>query len=287
VSAIIRQSVSADPAKSTAIWWPLRAWLGVEVLFGLAASAAIFLDPVSNPSNFAWPIKPTVMAATLGAFYVASLFTLVPSLFVREWQNVRVIVLPGAIFTAVLLLATILHWDRFSTTLLPFYIWLASYVLPPPIFAAMYWWHQSRSRPTGADLGDPMPGAIRGFLLINGLILTVFALIAFVVPAVLQSIAPWTFTPLTARAFCGFLSLAGLFQIGMAWENDLVRARLAAPLLIAFPFAMAIQLYRFAVEVAWSNLALWVFLLDIVVSAIVCLIVLLRVSGRRKHVRAA
>jgi hypothetical protein len=270
------EAAGVAPAKALAVWWPLRAWLGVEVLFGLGASLAIFLNPGGSLTNFAWPIKPDIMAATLGAFYLASLFTLVPSLFIRVWQDVRVIVLPGALFTATLLLATILHWDRFSTTTLPFYIWLASYVLPPPIFAAMYWWHQNRSRPVGADVERPMPGAIRAFLAVNGLVLTAFALVTFVVPSVLQQIAPWTFTPLTVRAFCGFLTLVGLFQLSMAWENDLIRARVAAPMLIAFPFALAIQLVRFSGEVTWTNAALWIFIADVVVSGFVCLAVSLK-----------
>ena len=100
------------------------------------------------------------MAATLGAIYGAStLFTLMPSVLIKTWQNVRVLVLPGTVFTTVLLIATFLHWDRFSTTVVPFTIWFASYLLPPPIFAAMYWWHQRRSRPVGADIEHPLPPA--------------------------------------------------------------------------------------------------------------------------------
>jgi hypothetical protein len=279
MSSMSPGTVSSKRARTLPVWWPLRAWLAVEVLFGLGASIAIFLQPGGSLSNFAWPIKPDVMAATLGAFYLASLFTLAPSLFVRVWQNVRVIVLPGAIFTAVLLLATFLHWDKFSTTTVPFYIWLLSYVLPPPIFAAMFWWHQGRSRPVGSDIEHAMNGSIRTFFFVNGLGLTAFAAVAFVVPSILQQIAPWTFTPLTARAFCGFLTLVGLFQISMAWENDSVRARIAAPMLIAFPFALAIQLLRFSSEVRWTNLALWVFIVDIVASALLCLAVWLQARG--------
>jgi len=280
MSAISPGTATLERAKTLPVWWPLRAWLGVEALFGLGASLAIFLDPGGSLANFAWPIKPDVMAATLGAFYLASLFSLAPSVFITLWQNVRVIVLPGAIFTTVLLLATVLHWDRFTASL-PFYIWLASYVLPPPIFAAMYWWHQCRSRPVGADVEHPLPGALRAFLFVNGVALTAFAAVAFVVPSILQQIAPWTFTPLTTRVFSGFIVLVGLFQVGMAWENDLIRARIAAPMLVAFPFAIAIQLARFSAEVRWTNIALWVFLIDIILIALVCLAVWMQASGRR------
>ena len=272
-------AATLERAKSLPAWWPLRFWLGVEVLFGLASSAAIFLNPGGSLANFAWPIKPDVMAATLGAIYFSTLFTLVPSVFIGVWQNVRVLVLPGAVFTTVLLIATYLHWDKFSTTTIPFYVWFASYLLPPPVFAAMYWWHQSRSQPVGTDIGRPLPGAVRAFLLVNGLAVTVFVVVAFAVPTILIQIAPWTFTPLTARAFCGLVSLVSVVQICMAWENDVSRARIAAPMLVAFPLALGIQLFRFSAEVQWANLALWVFVLDAVLTALVCLVVLMQAGG--------
>ena len=47
----------------TAIAWPLRAWLAVEVMFGVAAVSAIGISPGNTKTNFAWPITPVVMAA--------------------------------------------------------------------------------------------------------------------------------------------------------------------------------------------------------------------------------
>ena len=44
----------------------------VEVLFGLLSILAVFLFPEQTDINFAWPVKPAVMAATLGAFYLAA-----------------------------------------------------------------------------------------------------------------------------------------------------------------------------------------------------------------------
>ena len=49
-------------------------------------------------------------------------------------EMIRVMVLPTALFSTAQLAATILHWDKFTVDSTPFYVWLASYVLPPPIF---------------------------------------------------------------------------------------------------------------------------------------------------------
>src|SRR5262245_3816737 len=186
----------------TSIWWPLRAWMVVEIVFGLLAILTIFLDPGNTATNFAWPIKPDVMAATLGAFYAASAIIFILPLFARTWQQVRAMIIPTAIFATAMLLATFLHWDKFSVGTRPFAVCLASYVLPPPIFAALYWGHQQRAAPVGTGITAPIPSWSRAFLRTNGAIVAGLALVLFAVPALLQQTGPWNFTPLTVRTLC-------------------------------------------------------------------------------------
>ena len=84
---------ATTPAPTTRIWWPLRTWLAVEVGFGVLAILTIALAPQNTATNFAWTIKPDVMAATLGAFYLSSALLFVPVLFARSWQDIRAMTL--------------------------------------------------------------------------------------------------------------------------------------------------------------------------------------------------
>src|SRR5215213_9358371 len=254
----------------TPIRLPLRLWLTVEVLFGLAAISTVFLRPEDTANSFAWPIQPAVMAAVLGAFYVSSAFLFVLALFARRWQQVRVMVLPTAAFSTAMLLATVLHWDKFSVGTFPFLIWFASYVLPPPIFVALYVWHQRRAAPPGAGIEIPFVGWARTFFLVNGGAVSALAVLGFAAPGVLSSAAPWDMTPLTTRALCGWLLAVGLLQVSMAREGDWRRARLATTMLMVLPVAVLIQLGRFADQVDWGSRALWVLLADLSAVAGVC-----------------
>lgn len=56
----------------------------------------------------------------------------------------------------------------------------------------------------------------------------------------------------------------------MAWEGDWRRARLATTMLIVLPFAVLIQLARFADQVDRGSVALWVRLADLSAVAGVC-----------------
>ncbi|MEO8082561.1 MAG: hypothetical protein ABI780_01930 [Ardenticatenales bacterium] len=258
----------AAPATATPVVWWLRAWMIVEIFFGLAAISAIFLRPDHTATNFAWPIKSTVMAAVLGAFYFASALLFVLPLFEKRWQNVRVMILPTAIFAAMMCLTTFLHWSKFSLGTLPFGVWLASYVLPPPIFVAAYLWHQRRAEPVGRAIEAPLPTAARSFLHFNGMAVVLAALALYAVPALLLTRGPWPLTPLTVRALCSWLIGVGLLQHWMAWENDWRRVRLATAMLLLLPPALFVQLARFRDEVAWSNPALWLLLVDVTTAGL-------------------
>jgi hypothetical protein len=253
--------------EETPVAWPLRAWFIAEIFFAVASSWAIFVAPQSTASNFAWPIQPAVTAALFGAIYLSALPLMVAGFFTRIWERVRVIVLPAAVFTAVMLLPTLLHLDKFATGSVAFTIWLASYVLPPPVFVACYVWQQMRSQRVGSGIVAPLPKLERSFLFANGATLMAFSTAVMLFPAILQAIAPFTFTPLTARAFAGYITLVALLQISMACENDWPRSRLATVLLIPLPFAILFQLVRFGNQVQWSNVALWIFLLDVILVA--------------------
>jgi hypothetical protein len=267
MSEHIAQTAPTAAPDKTAAAWPLRASFVAEVFFALASSSAVLLAPEATASNFAWPIKPVVVAALFGAIYFCALLLMIGGFLTRIWEHVRVIVLPSAVFTAAMLLPTFLHLDKFATGSVSFNIWFASYVLPPPVFVACYLWQQKRAQPVGIGITASLPDFARGILFANGAALLLVAIAVMLHPPILQAIAPFAFTPLTARALAGFLTLASLLQISMACENDWLRARLATVMLIPLPFVMLFQLLRYSGEVQWHNLALWIFLADTAVIA--------------------
>jgi len=248
--------------KGILIAWPLRVWLAVEVLFGIGAVLAVGMAPAKTATNFAWPVNPTVMAAVLGAFYITSAPLFLLPFLAKRWEMIRAMILPTALFSTIQLAATFIHFDKFSVGTTPFYVWLASYLLPPPIFIAAYLWHQKRSETEIiTEAGDEIPGWLKWGLLILGGLMTVIAALAFFAPTIFIPAFPWKLTPLTARSLSGWLAAVGTMMLSMRHENSLIRSRLTTPMLIlAFP-ALLLQMMRFSDEVNWSSPLLWVGLL--------------------------
>jgi hypothetical protein len=222
---------------------------------------AIGVFPADSKTNFAWPIQPVVMAAVLGAFYITSAPLFLLPLFAKRWEMIRVMILPTALFSTVQLAATFLHWDRFSVGITPFYVWFASYLLPPPIFISAYVWHQRKAASLPVASNDPIPSWLNRLLIICGGILTATAILIFFFPNLLIPIFPWQLTPLTARSLSGWLIAIGTILLSMSYENDRTRARLATPMLILILPVLLLQMGRYANEVNWNNPVLWISLI--------------------------
>jgi hypothetical protein len=240
----------------TPIALPLRIWLVVEVLFGIGATLAIGVSPAESQTNFAWHIQPVVMAAVLGALYTCSALLALLVCFAKRWEMIRIIILPLALFTTIQLIATFLHWDKFSVGTTPFYVWFASYLLPPPIFIAAYLWHQRKAK-NETSTSDEIPAWLRWILLIVGIIFVLIAIIAFFFPSLLIPIFPWQLTPLTSRSLSGWIAIVGVLMLSMYRENHRTRSRLAIPMLILILPTLLLQLTRFSNEVNWASPTLW------------------------------
>lgn len=262
---------------SLSIARPLRAWFAVEVLFGVLAISAVGLAPDRTATNFAWSISPTVMAATLGAFYIASAPLFIMPLFAKRWVMVRVLVLPVVAFSLVQLVATFVHWDKFHVDSAPFAVWFASYVLPPPIFLAGYWWHQRRTgeEPVTVSLAP----AVRGAAMVIGALFVALALVMLFAPGSITGRFAWKLTPLTAGSAAGWLVAVGGMHLSIARENDVARSRLATPFLIVPLPALLVQWARFADEVDWGSAALWL-VVALFSASLLCGLALTRGSWR-------
>jgi hypothetical protein len=246
-----RTAMDGTPVNGTPIGWPLRAWFVVELFFAVSATISVALHPDQTSINFAWTIKPPVMAALIGSFYAALAPVVVLVIFARRWEMVRVFVLPGMVFTFAQLVVTFVHWDRFAVGTGPFNIWFASYLLPPPVFLGCYLWQQRRADPMHFDA--PLARWQRVSLWVLGGLFTLEALIGLVRPVWFSASAPWPITPLNARALGGYFLLLGLMMLSMARENHRDRVRIVSPFLVLLLPVVAFQVSRFADQVDWQH----------------------------------
>jgi hypothetical protein len=238
-------------------------WVGAFLVF-LAGIQLYFLTEYTD-TWFAWTIDSALTAAFLGAFYWTSVALASLSAPQGVWARARV-GLPGVqIFVVLMLVATLMHLDKFhfdSSDLIAkgaAWLWLAVYALEPPVLFAIY---LNQLRVPGIDppRGAPAPRWFLGLIAVQAAAVLVAGVALFVVPDEAGNWWPWTLTPLTARAITAWLIGLGLVLLSSLREKDFIRLRPATLSYIVLGALQFIALVRYPDEVDWGAIRTWVYI---------------------------
>lgn len=198
----------------------LTRWVAIGVIpFLVAAFIILAFFPNRTGEFFAWPITPPMTALLMGAGYLGGAYFFARVATESRWRRVAIGFPAVTVFTVAMLAATLLHMDRFNVGTLPFYTWLALYIVTPVLIPVL--WLRNRN-PAAAEpeAGDVrVPGAVRVVLALVSLVQLGFAVVGFARPDILASVWPWEFTPLTGRVLSGWLAFLGVGGLVMARET--------------------------------------------------------------------
>jgi hypothetical protein len=248
---------------------------------GFAAGLPLFLNS-GDTHQFAWTIKPPLTAAFLGAAYWGSLVLNLLASRERLWARVRIALVPGFVFTSLMLVATLAHLDRFhlgssSNTLgrAVAWIWLAVYIAIPPLtLAALI----AQLRVPGVDpaRAAPLPGWMRATFAAQSLVLIVLGIVLFASPSSANSLWPWTLTPLTARASGAWLCGTGLTAAFAVLENDFRRIRAMVAGYAALAAFETVAIARYPHTPDWGGAPAWLYVAFLATMLVLALLALLR-----------
>lgn len=191
---------------------------------GLAAIAGFLLFPLAEETDrfFSWTIQPPLTAAFMGAAYWAALVLIGWAARAGTWEQTRPTLVPVTAIAVLLLVATLIHLDKFDLDSIFGWFWLIVYCSVPPLLAALVWRQARRSGPVPPPR-RPIPDALRAALLAQGLVMGSFGIVMYVEPSTAADLWPWTLTPLTARAVSAFLIGFAAAALYAAADNGLER----------------------------------------------------------------
>ena len=234
-----------------------RIGAGIVLVLAIANGAFLYLVPSRAEPDYAWPIAPPVSAAFMGAGYLAGFVAAALSLRSRHWRAVHSLVWPLAILSVGLLVATLIHADRFRFEEPSAWGWTIVYAVIPP--AAAYLWHRQTRVARAAPAPDPRLRWIRLASWPLGGLFALLGLVLVVRPTTLTGDWPWKLTPLLGRAFGSWYLLMGallLFAAGTVArprEAVIPYATVATWSALTLPLPL---LYDEAVHAAGGRLAL-------------------------------
>lgn len=189
---------------------------GVVAVVLWAAFVILFFFPDQTGTLFAWAIKPHMTSLYIGAAYLGGSWLQGNIAINKRWHRVQVGFPAVTAFTICMLLATLLHWERFSLGTFPFITWLLLYIFSPFLIPAI-WFYNRRTDSGQPEENDVVVSATARLVTrIIGIAVLIFVAIGFIYPPFFISIWPWTLTALTARVMAGWISVIGVGALMMA-----------------------------------------------------------------------
>jgi hypothetical protein len=204
---------------------PATRWAALVVFIILAPAVVVLWGfPGRTADLWAWGIRPELTAMFLGSGYGAGAYFFWCSYRAERWHPSSPGMLGASVFAGLMLIATLIHWDRFNHGNAPalaaiaFYGWTIVYIVSP--FAVFFlWWRNQNTdsgRPEMRDAAVPAAAtlAVRVFAvgaLAGGLLM-------FLAPQVAIDIWPWQLTPLTARVLASFTVQVGVGALVLSRE---------------------------------------------------------------------
>ena len=218
----------------------------------------VVVAPARTDRYFSWTIEVPLTAAFLGACYwTAALFTLL-SAREREWPHVRA-VMPGILVAGTLILvATLMHIERFAMDTARGWIWVILYAgLPPGVLLLL----ALQRKAPGADppLRRPIERWATVLLALAAAALLVTGAALFAVPRTTGEWWLWPVTELTARMVGAWLAAIGVTLVAVLLEGDWTRVRAATVYLAAVAAAHLATLARYPGTVQWEDVAAWTY----------------------------
>jgi hypothetical protein len=250
-------------------------WLLVgAVALVVVAGIPLFFLSASTEQFFAWTIQPPLSAAFLGAGYWSVAWAVVLALREREWTRIRVIVPAVTLGVSLILLATLLHLDRFHftssiiTAQIWAWAWLVLYaVLVLALLVAL--WQQRQvtgvELPRQRELAPWLRYAMAGL----GLVMLLIGVGLIVAPTSVGQFWPWQLTPLTGRMAGAWFTAIGLAIVTAARENDYARIYVAAATGIIYAGLQLVNIARYPDTIQWARPSAWGYIAILVVLAVV------------------
>jgi hypothetical protein len=227
-----------------------------SVIFWLGLS--LFVFPSNTDDLFAWTIQPPLTAAFLGASYWASTTLAAACASEREWWRARAFAAPYFVAGVVLLVVTLVHWDRFHMDEVTGWLWLILYAIFPPSVALLL------GRQLRVPGGPPPPGpaihpALLALIGLQGAVMVALGTALIIAPEDAASLWPWQVTPLTGRAIGTFVLSQGTLSLMVCLERDWSRVRPPMLQMLVLGTLQLVAVARFSDTLDFDTAGAWLY----------------------------
>ena len=234
---------------------PATHWASLVVFLILVPALVILWGmPDRTADAWAWTIEPELTPIFLGAGYGAGAYFFLRTFLSDRFPPSAAGIFGAAFFASLMLVATLIHWDRFNHGDAPligalvFYGWVAVYIVSPVVVFAL-WWFNRRTDSREPAPGEPIVSAsVRRVAQVVAAGCFAAAAFFFLAPEQAIDVWPWQLTPLTSRVIGAFTAQVGVGALLLSLDS-----RWSAWKLIVETFFVATALLLVGALRAWDD----------------------------------
>ncbi|MEA2299062.1 MAG: hypothetical protein QOF77_1998 [Solirubrobacteraceae bacterium] len=260
--------------------------LAVTVIL-IPAFVILWWLPGRTADAWAWTIKPAMTPIFMGAGYAAGAFFFFSAFRGRRWHPASAGVLSAAIFALFMLVATLIHWDRFNHGQAPFvgafmfYGWVSVYVVSP-LAIGLLWLRNQRTDPGAAAPDDPVLAPVVALAArVFGAGAAIAGVVFFAAPHLAIDIWPWKLTPLTARVIASFTIQVGSGALLLSRDRRWSTWRLLLQTFLVAVVLMLVGSARAWADFDQANPLTWLFVAGLAAMAAGILVLYRRMEAPR------
>ena len=216
-----------------------RIYFGAVGLLALWVGIWGYFIPDKVDKAIPWLVPP-LHSRFLGSMYLSGTTFMIGGILSRYYAEVRVMVRAIAIWTGMLFIVSLFYLGEFDYSRTQVWIWFGAYILYPLIALWLMWKDRTlQDRLTGSDL----PAWVRTYLFVQGILVTLLALVLLLAPELMVSAWPWKITRLLAQIYSAPFLAYGLSSFMISRLQNWAEIRVVVT--ATFVFALGVLLASF------------------------------------------
>jgi hypothetical protein len=214
-----------------------------------------YFMPAQVDKAIPWLVPP-LHARLLGAMYLSGTAFMIGGMLSRYYGEVRVMVRVIPIWTGMLFIVSLFYLNEFDYSRTQVWIWFGAYLIYPLIALWLIW----KDRHLRENIpGATLPGWVRSYLAIQGLIVTTLALTLLLFPEFMVAAWPWKITRLLAQIYSAPFLAYGLSSFMLSRQQTWaeIRVVVTATFVFAFGVLLASFIHRQLFSAINTSTLLW------------------------------
>jgi hypothetical protein len=193
-----------------------------------------YFFPAEVARAIPWGVPP-LHARFIGSMYLSGMVLMLGGLLTLGRGDVKVALWMAAVWTGMLLVASLLNLGEFDYSRPPVWFWFAAYIVYSIAGAWLAWRHAVEP---GWRSSREMPGWLKAWLVLQGIVCVALAAALFFRPELMGSVWPWRIPVLLTQIYAGPFLSYGIGSLLSALQRRLTDAGIA--LLSMFAFALLV-----------------------------------------------